>query len=77
MSSAPFWVWLLLPVVVTVVVLVLAVARHSRRWARNTDAIADYARFSAAMVRVRGGPARGPNVRDPAADSTEDPAHRR
>lgn len=54
-SDAPFWVWWLVPVVVTVLAVLVArlVARRGRP-RDGFDTVDDYARFRAAMSDVRG-----------------------
>jgi cytochrome c-type biogenesis protein CcmH/NrfF len=52
-SSAPFWVWWLVPVVVTLIVVgAVALARRERPRDR-VDAVEEYARFRQAMSEVR------------------------
>ncbi|GAB3591236.1 hypothetical protein GCM10027446_08470 [Angustibacter peucedani] len=54
MSSAPFWVWWLVPVVATLVVVgVVLLARRERRPRDGYDTVEDYTRFREAMAHVR------------------------
>jgi hypothetical protein len=55
LSSAPFWVWWLLPVVGTgLVAAVVRVARRERGPRDGFDSVDEYARFRSAMAHVRG-----------------------
>ncbi|MGL4172667.1 MAG: hypothetical protein ACRCTR_01130 [Actinomycetota bacterium] len=53
LTSAPFWVWLLFPAVITLVVMawVTLARRNPRDW--DDAAMVEYQRFSAAMARAR------------------------
>jgi hypothetical protein len=56
LSSAPFWFWWLVPVAATLlVVFAVGLSRRDRRPRDGSDAVADYARFRAAMTEVRQG----------------------
>ncbi|KQX69826.1 hypothetical protein ASD06_02065 [Angustibacter sp. Root456] len=52
-SSAPFWFWWLVPVVLTLLVVAgVALARRERP-RKGVEAVDDYARFRQAMAQVR------------------------
>jgi hypothetical protein len=52
-SSAPFWFWWLVPVVVTLVVVALVGLARRERPRDGLDAVDEYARFRRAMSQVR------------------------
>ncbi len=53
-SSAPFWVWWLVPVVVTMLVVgAIGLSRRERRPRDGFEAVDDYTRFRQAMAHVR------------------------
>lgn len=52
-SSAPFWIWWLVPVVATVLVVAVVGLARRERPRDSWDTVDDYARFRAAMAQVR------------------------